>query len=76
MSGWLKKQSRGEKADEDHLRAEAERHLLMIKQLLLSNPLSNDKGFLYNTTTPHHLYPEKKLPVLLLGVPTVRNFHP
>ena len=74
MSGWLKKQSRREKADEDHLRAEAERHLLMIKQLLLSNPLSNNKGFLYNTTTPH-LYPEKKLPVLL-GVPTVRNFHP
>ena len=76
MSGWLKKQSRREKADEDHLRAEAERHLLMIKQLLLSNPLSTDKtGFLYNNTSPPHLYPETKLPPspVFLGVPTVRT---
>ena len=67
---------REEEADEDHLRAEAERHLLMIKQLLLSNPLSTDTtGFLYNNTSPPHLYPEKKLPPgpVFLGVPTVKT---
>ena len=69
---------REEEADEDHLRAEAERHLLMIKQLLLSNPLSTLNGFFYNNTSPPHLYTEKKLPPgpEFLGVPTVRTFHP
>ena len=73
---WWKKQQRSREADEDHLRAEAERHLLMIKQLLLSNPLSTDTtGFLYNNTSPPHLYPEKKLPPgpVFLGVPTVKT---